>query len=331
MNEFDLYEISEWGISSLNPYYISLSYNSHPMATNILHANFNTLPENFSLCFHLDERTLFLYEKLLSKFKIAYNAYTERRYFLLSKKYRSEYPGNCQMMYASMCETLPLNEINLSEKAMSWCTYALSSNTHKCVMNFLKQNEKFINNVALSQNSSEHAVELLEGRIDWWFASSNTNEKITARFIEQKSKLSGFRLSKNHSDVAIHILLNERYGAISWNLFCENPNDHAVDHIISIISHDRDDPRIVWHMLCRNKNPRVLDILRNNKDKIFWNDFLKNPICFSYNYEMIRKRWLPIKKEINDIFMRPENVMISIERERCGDENDFEVIARINT
>lgn len=326
MNEIDLYEISKWGENL--EYYISLSYNSHPMATNILHANFNTLTANFSLCFHLTERTVFLCEKLLSKYKTL-NSHTERKYILLSKKYQ-QIDYNNQMLHALLCETLPLSEINLSEQEMSWCTYALSSNPHKCVMDFLKQNEKFINNIALSQNSSDHAIDVLEGRIDWWFASSNTNQKITARFIEQKGKLSGFRLSRNSSDEAVHILLNERYGAICWNYFCQNPNDHAVDHIISIISHNRDDPRVVWHMLCKNENPRALDILRNNKDKIVWREFLKNPICFSYNYEMMRKRCMPIKKEINDIFMLPENVMATIERERCGDESDFEVMKRIN-
>ena len=326
MNEIDLYEISDWGANL--ECYISLSYNSHPMASNILYANFNTLTANFSLCFHLTERTVFLYEKLLGKYKTVFNSHTERKYILLSKKYQIDYKN--QMLHALMCETLPLSEINLSEQELSCCTHALSSNPHKCVMNFLKQNEKLINNIALSQNSSDHAIDLLEGRIDWWFASSNTNEKITTRFIEQKSKLSGFRLSRNSSDEAVHILLNERYGAISWNFFCENPNDHAVDHIISIISENRNDARIVWHMLCKNKNPRVLDILRNNKDKIVWKDFLKNPLCFSYNYEMMRKRCMPIKDEINDIFMRPEIVMATIERERCGDESDFEVMKRIN-
>ena len=210
----------------------------------------------------------------------------------------------------------------------------MAENPHKCVIEFLKQHKENINWAKLSENSSDAAVEFLleeRGNIDWWNASSNTHEKMLALFEEEKESLSEYRLSKNPSDIAVLHLINHPYPhKIQWIPFCKNPNDNAVNHIISIIANDRNDARIVWPMLCENVNPRVLDILRNNKDKIVWAHFLKNPICFSYNYTMMQARCLPIKEEIEAIFLRPENVMALIEQERRGDENDFEVMTRLN-
>jgi hypothetical protein len=45
---------------------------------------------------------------------------------------------------------------------------------------------------------------------------------------------------------------------------------------------------------------------------------------------MMREKCLPIKKEIEEIFLRPENVMAMIENERANEEKDFDVISRLN-
>ena len=131
MNEIDLYEISDWGANL--ECYISLSYNSHPMASNILYANFNTLTANFSLCFHLTERTVFLYEKLLGKYKTVFNSHTERKYILLSKKYQIDYKNQILTYYEGtinhddelylihydLKKLIELNEIEFAKKIIS--------------------------------------------------------------------------------------------------------------------------------------------------------------------------------------------------------------------
>ena len=329
MEEIDFYELKDWGMPDwidgkgdfpvgCSNLFIDLSHNTHPMASNILYANFELLDRGFASWFHLHSDTLFLYEKLLAKFKneILYNHHNAIKHFYLKRP-----NGTLEEKLGFPCEGL------------NWHTLAESPN--KCAIDFLKQHRHKINWAKLSENSSDAAVEfLLEERrnIVWWNASSNTHEKILALFEEEKENLSVHRVAKNPSDIAVRFILNNPYiyDKILWISFCKNPNDHAINHIISIISENRNDKRIYWASLCENENPRVVDILRNNKDKIVWASFLKNPICFSYNYEMMRTRCLPMKEEIEAIFLRPENIMAIIERERNGEENDFEVISRLN-
>uniref|UniRef100_A0A6C0HTQ3 Uncharacterized protein n=1 Tax=viral metagenome TaxID=1070528 RepID=A0A6C0HTQ3_9ZZZZ len=341
MDEFDFYEIKKWGFPDwvdgefpfLTNLFIDLSRNPHFMSVNILYANFEALDGIFASWFHVNKKTLFLRKKLLEKYRgeILYNHRTELAYFHLTRgtdiwfdevwKYRS--------VVADICSKRPMSEITFPKEDLNW--YLLASNPHKCVIEFLKKNRENINWPALSENSSDAAVDLLleeEENIIWWNASSNTNEKIMVHF-ENRRDLSKIRLSKNPTDMAVKFLLTGSY-EIYWFEFCKNPNDNAVNKIIEIVTENRNDARIDWSCLCNNQNPRVLDILRNNKDKIDWPIFIANPICFSYNYEMMRERCLPLKEEIEEMFLRPENVMAIIERERLDSEEDFDVISRLN-
>ena len=347
MEEIHFYELKGWGFPEwiddgetipalCKNLFIDLSHNPHPMAANILYANFESLDSSFASWFHLHHDTIFLYEKLMTKFKneVLYNHQSALKYFHF-KRYKTlvQEKIGYQCIVSYMCEREPMSKNTIPYEDLNW--YSLAANPHKCVVEFLNQHRHKISWAKFSENSSDAAVEILlqeRRNIVWWNASSNTHEKIMSLFQEEKENLSVYRLAKNPTDTAVRFLLNnpDLYSQLNWVSFCKNPNDHAVDHIISILSENKHDKRIVWSMLCENENPRVLDILRNNKDKIVWANFLKNPICFSYNYEMMRKRCLPIKDEIEAIFLTPENVMALIERERRGDENDFEVMTRLN-
>lgn len=336
--EIDLYEIKKWlpdwadGFPIMRDLLIDLSHNPHFMAANILYASYPLLDATFASWFCLHADTLSLYETLMKKFgdNVVYNHQSKLKYFHLKKdSYESKGSWKYWSRVTRNCETLPMSEITIPYEHLNW--YHLSLNPHKCVIDFLKQNRENIKWTVFCSNSSDAAVDfLLEENIEWWYASSNTNERIVARFGEHRDELSEHRLSQNQSDMAVQFLLDNLYDKINWIQFCENPNDIVVSHLISIITENRNDTRIFWSILCRNPNPRVFDILRNNKDKIVWADFLRNPICFTYDYEMMRERCLPIKKEIDAIFSRPDNVMAMIEIEREGDESDFDVIARLN-
>jgi hypothetical protein len=343
MEEIDFYELKDWGMpewidgkgdfpAACSNLFIDLSHNTHPMASNILYANFEMLDKAFASWFFLQRTTLFLYEKLKKRFnhEIMYNHQSELTYFHLTQDEPFDEIWKYRAKVLKICETEPMSKITFPYEDLNW--HSLAANPHKCVIEFLKEDRKNINWAKLSENSSDAAVAfLLEERrnIDWWNASSNTHEKMIALFEEEKENLSYYRLSKNPTDTAVLHLMNS-ICEIPWILFCKNPNDHVINYIISIISENRNDKRIFWASLCENQNPRVVDILRNNKDKIVWASFLKNPNCFKYNYEMMRQRCLSIKEEIEAIFLTPENIMALIERERNGDENDFEVMSRLN-
>ena len=349
MNEIDLYELKDWGLPEwtdgdssfpalCSNLLIHLSHNPNPMAANILYEKFESLDSSFGSWFCIQKETIILYEKLKAKFghKIIYNHQSEMKYFHFTKSegLYKECIWKYRMMVSRICETEPMSKITFPWEDLNW--YSLAENSHSCVIDFMKQHRDRINWAKLSENSSDAAVEFLlseRRNIVWWNASSNTNEKMMALFPEEKENLSEYRLSKNPSDTAVLFLLDnpDIYKNITWTSFCKNPNDHLVNHLILIISENRNDKRIKWSSLCENENPRVLDILRNNKDKIVWENFLKNPNCFSYNYEMMRIRCLPIKEEIDEIFLRPENVMAMIDISRDHGEDDFEVISRLNS
>lgn len=325
--ELDLYEIKRWNFPILaKDILIDLSCNPHFMAANILYANFNSFDEKNASWFCVHKDTLFLYEKLVAKFKDNVFKHNSRLKYFHPNFEGIDKPWKYKYMVSRICETLPMSEITFPIKDLSW--YYLSANPHKCVIDFLRKHPTHINWDVLSTNSSNAAVDLLleENKIEWWFASSNTNERIVARFGEHRIELSSLRLSQNRSNMAVQFLLNE--GRIDWNQFCKNPNDIAVTHIIKTIRENS--TQICWTSLCENTNPRVFDVLRENKDKIVWSKFLQNPICFTYDYEMMRKNCREIKKEIDAMFLRPENVMAMIEIERKDDETDFDVIARLN-
>jgi hypothetical protein len=356
MDEFELYEIASWNppfwktgetrgwAPKHTNMFIDLSKNPHPMATNILYANYNLLDATFATWFYMNKDTTFLYEKLSSRFVILYNHYSNISYYRLTtmKEDLITLTRSCLWKFrhniSYICANYPLSEFPeaIFFEDLNW--FSLAENKHKCVMDFMKAHRDQIHWVNLSRNSSDPAVDFMleefaNGReIEWWTASVNTNERLIAHFKNVKNELSVYSLCRNTSSTVIRLLLEnpELYEKISWERFCENSNDLAVDHIIEIYETNKKDKRLVWEVLCLNVNPRIFSILRENKEKVDWNEFYRNPNCFQYNYEKMRERFSPLKREIEDIFLRPDNVMAKIENERNMDETDFDTIARLD-
>jgi hypothetical protein len=353
--EFDLYEIKEWSEKlDISTFFLdkhlslSLARNSHPTATNILYAHFNELSQEFSSWSHLTKETLYLNEKLKAKYchnpryndpRASYYTYvhTEMEVDIKSLDLLKAM-NNWKYGYAIsyLCDGPLSGILDIPFEDLNW--YHLSENQDHDVINFLKIHRDKIHWPGLTRNSCDAAVEfLLEEKrngwvIDWGIASKNSNEKIVSCFPEVREELSVNYLSMNRGTVAIRFLLNDNvlYSKINWEQFCENPNDLVVDHILEIYSKNKRDKRLVWECLCANTNPRIFPILRENKEKIDLNVLLENPICFAYNYEKIRERFAPLKKEITDIFLHPDNIMAKINDERANDESDFEVISRLS-
>lgn len=352
MDEFDLYKIKSWNqfeshetrrwMPKSTNVFIDLSKNPHPMAINILYANFNRLDSTFATWFRVTGDTIFLYEKLKFKFVLLYNHRLNITYYelttmkenitpLIPSYKRSAWEFRHDISY--ICANFPLAKIDVSFENLNW--FSLSDNKHKCVMDFLKLHLSEVHWINLARNSSDVAVDFLfEARengieIEWWYASVNTNERIIKCFSEVKNQLSISALCKNETSSVVRFVLDEMYEKICWERFCENANDLAVDHIIDIYEKDNKDRRIVWECLCLNKNVRVFPILEKNREKIDWNEFYQNPICFQYDYEKMKERFSPLKNEICDIFLRPDNVIAKIENERMEGESVFDTISRL--
>jgi hypothetical protein len=148
-----------------------------------------------------------------------------------------------------------------------------------------------------------------------------------------RENLSVVQLCTNPSDFVVKWLLEDplMYDRIIWSRFCTNPNQHAVEHIYNISLLNPNDKRIDWAHLCMNRNKLVFRILRNNQSKIWWELFLKNPICFEYNYEMMQQRASIFRDELISVVFSPEKVMrmIHLSRENA-DLDDFEIVSNLD-
>ena len=362
MEEIDMYVIKRWfelktknwfGMSEWESrtglkyekteLYSNLSHNPHPMAVNVLYANAKFLDKHFIRFFYIKKETISLYETLKKDNEYSITQYQTANHYKHAEmendiKKLPRFPRVPSWKYfytiTHICErslkeisTIPFEDLN-------W--YHLSTNTHKCVIDFIKLHPDKIIWRTLAMNPSDAAVDLLleerrNGReIVWKTASRNSNERIVAIFGDVKSELCMSSLSQNTATSAVQFLLSEFYDRINWEWFCENPNDLAVDHIIELLEKDNNDPHIVWECLSANTNPRVFAILEANQSKIDWFHFVKNPICFAYDYEKIRERFAPLKQEIQDIFLHPDNVMARIETEKTEGESDFDIVSRLD-
>jgi hypothetical protein len=339
--ELELYEINDWIPQERNyeNFYFAISYNTHPVAANILYANINSLTEDFHKYFYLKHDTVYLYEKLQERTPF-YNHLSKLAYYRFTKMHEDlkiwkTIPIDNHQLISHICQHFPLSEVrHIPYEKLNW--FWLSLNTNECVVRFLIQNRPKIIWGMFAENSSDAAVNYLleEERkgwsIDWFRASKNTNEKMISQFYKNKDSLSVFSLSLHSSDSVILLLLDKLYNKIHWENFCSNPNEYAVDHIINISNKNTNDRRLYWNRICENPNKRLFSILRENKTKIVWENFFKNPICFQYDYAKIKQRFSSIKKELEEIFMHPDNIMAMIECEKMDNETDFDVISRLN-
>ena len=57
-----------------------------------------------------------------------------------------------------------------------------------------------------------------------------------------------------------------------------------------------------------SKNPNAIDTLKNNKDKICWDAFSKNPAIFTYDYNEIKRLKHDINKEVIECAFSPERI-----------------------
>jgi len=359
MEEFDFYEIKEWIADSVpgkKHFLQALSYNPHPFASSVIETNIDHLPPRYFItnCHHMlcehnnnnNKLRLFLRLKERNTSEIIpYDIYSELLLYyhldyqndlLNLKESLQERKGERNWKYGKLvqhvCLTEKMEKIKeIPYKDLNWCT--LSANHHPCVIDFLRENKKNVLWTVLAKNSSDCAVDLLfESEIDWFAASFNTNDRVTSCFPQFVSKISISGLCTNTSDFVVKWLLEDpdMYSQIIWSLFCTNENNYAVEHIYNISLLNPRDKRIEWGFLCTNRNKMVFRILRNNQSKIHWEIFLNNPICFEYNYEMMEKRVSIFKEELIGAVFSPERIMHLISVSRENEEDDFEIISKLD-
>jgi hypothetical protein len=239
-------------------------------------------------------------------------------------------------------------------------TYILSSNPR--AINLLKKHIQEVSFSGLLQNPNPQAVELIVNHIDYsknniWDGAFLQNENCMELFIHYlhiKPEL----LDSRDDDDRMYVRSLIRLRKFSWYYLCLNPHPSAIkilklfpENVNKVIvtnpcpdayviicrilaQHaDTDTDGEIIRTMCKNTNPRVLELLdgyspdlydwvrlcqnpsaipilmrEENRNKIKVTYLLKNPNIFVYNYDNMRKNTEIFKEELIRKVWHPSNV-----------------------
>ncbi len=191
----------------------------------------------------------------------------------------------------------------------------LSLNTSDEAMEYLEINQEKICWFNLSLNTNDKAIKILinnQDKIQWALFSSNSNTKAVELLLKNLDKINWCYLSKNSNDKAVELLLKNQ-SKIDWNRFSLNTNDKAIDLLL------KNPDKINWVLLLvENYNPRIIDIIKNNLDKLGeleWCLLSENPYIFKLDYYKMTENFMKLKEEIITEAMNPKRICKYLEIE----------------
>jgi hypothetical protein len=154
--------------------------------------------------------------------------------------------------------------------------YLLSKNPLDIAVDFLFNNQYWIDFPNLSINSNDRAVEFMlnnKNKIDWECFSENTNTRAVQYLIDHPSEINWKSFSKNTNEKAVDYMLSteKTRKCINYKFLSENNNQKAVEHLIE--SHIKNHTEIYTKLLVKNKNNTAVDFIfktiepLNDRDK----------------------------------------------------------------
>ena len=191
----------------------------------------------------------------------------------------------------------------------NWSVYSslywslLCCNTNPEAIAFVEKHgdPKYIDYWSLSKNPG--AVDFLEKepeKIKWPYLSMNPNPRICPFLETNPDKIDWRKLSREMSAIEI---LEKNIDKIDWEELSMN---RGAVHILKANT-----DKIVWRSICYNHNPKAVDLLKNNMDKMDpynWTILSMNPGIFELDYEALKKRIEPLKEELIRSSMRPDRI-----------------------
>ena len=64
-----------------------------------------------------------------------------------------------------------------------------------------------------------------------------------------------------------------------------------------------------WENLCNNQNPLVMDIFKNNQDKIRWDLISSNPFIFDLDCQLMRDKCMDFAEELAAYVFNPDRII----------------------
>lgn len=225
--------------------------------------------------------------------------------------------------------------------------YYLSLNP--LAIDYLKENPNMIDWSTLSLNTN--AAELLlnpknRKRIDWCSLSRNDNDEIVSFLLRTENRIyiNWTSLSRNENDKAIDFITRpENIKNINWYNFNENNNPKVIEflikpeyrkHIIidyffrkkeaapfillnmNLFNINDNDNNQKYKYLCMNTNPLLLNLFKENFEKLDWYYISQNPLLMDIIKEMDEEEYMnkidwssisynPDKRAIDFLFRYP--------------------------
>lgn len=191
---------------------------------------------------------------------------------------------------------------------------------------------------ALCANTADYALDWLEANpdnIDWYTLSRNPSPRALALLENNRGRIHMRKLCSNPSDRAIKILPQVYCGyatlssnpaaldillqypdKINWNRFSANPSPGAIQYLI-----DHPD-KIRWDWMFMNTSDLVVPLLREyiyrQKRGVVslneWCDLCRyhaqdfREMFPTLDYAKMRKRWAPLKEELETVVLSPDFV-----------------------
>ena len=194
-------------------------------------------------------------------------------------------------------------------KKINWSN--LSSNANIKAIELLKQNPKKIDWRQLSLNPNSEALKLLKEnpkKISWRILSDNSNPEAIdlLKTYPVHKTLVYDDLAMNVSDRAIELLIEniDKLTDLGWHALSYNTNSKAIQLLKNNLDKIDDECRDLSY----NKNPDMMDLLKENQHLIFWNEISDNPNIFQLDYEQMKKNFEPLAKEIIEVSCHPERI-----------------------
>jgi hypothetical protein len=140
---------------------------------------------------------------------------------------------------------------------------------------------------------NENAINLIKRisksfRVDWEMLCQNENaipilEQLTNNFTTNLDDVDWYKLCSNENAIPIieqklnstnenDLFIREH---IDWFGLCENPN--AIDFISRCCNNEQYKNKLQWSSICSNPNPKAIDLIQQNSDKIVWYALSQNP------------------------------------------------------
>jgi len=304
-----VYKLLDW-IDINKLYWDGLSRN--PNAINLLKNNLDKvrltwLLENPNVLDIIDLIDAALLEKCLNRFSKSGSNRLFRNINVI--KLLKNYPDKidwCSL--SSNPDAIQLLKTKYPDK-IDWNCLSLNINIE--AIELLKQNPKKIDWRQLSLNPNSEALKLLKEnpkKISWRILSDNSNPEAIdlLKTYPVHKTLVYDDLAMNVSDRAIELLIEniDKLTDLGWHALSYNTNSKAIQLLKNNLDKIDDECRDLSY----NKNPDMMDLLKENQHLIFWNEISDNPNIFQLDYEQMKKNFEPLAKEIIEVSCHPERI-----------------------